>query len=790
MNRINKWLALLLVLVMAGSLAACGKEQEIEAPPLEAACQEFSGIFSPFFAETIADRDAVGLTGLTLLNSDRSGGVVYHGIEGEVIPYNGTDYTYYGPADLNVTENEDGTVYYDFTLREDLVFSDGTPVTIDDVIFSMYVLCDPSYDGRSALYNQPIEGLVEYRQNNISLSALLAELGEDNTDFTYVTREQQSVFWNAVNNGMVEYVRQFADRFEAEANLYGDALEDGAVPIELTLAEAAACFDIELKADATEKEFALALGARYGWDFDEISKRASNCLIDPSLVDLSTLIPEEVYDYACINVACGESAPNIAGIQKTGEYSLRVVATGVDVAMIYQLGEVPIAPMHYYGDVALYDYENNSFGFPKGDLTLVRDKTSQPMGAGPYKFMQCEGSVISYEANESYYLGAPVTRRVNMHGVAIEQAANEIAKLVNGSLDVVSAPNTRISPKAIMQANGGAICGDIINVVLVNTQTNGQVYTRIGMNPYRMSVSGDPGSEASRNLRKAFCTIFAVYRDAALEGYSERFLRVMEYPVSGNVWTVPHSGDAGYTSVFDKDIEGNTIYTPEMTMEQRCAAAAQAALQYFEAAGYDISGGMCVAPPAGAALEYEIQVDASEEGSPLVLLLLRARDALSSLGINLIITNTFEGEDWSFPDIGTCDMWVDEWMEAEGSAEDGMWASWFSLVDPDIHMYHFYYSDLAHNGAKPGSLNYIYQLSDPDLDQLILDARATTDQTRRRKLYRECMGIIEEWACEVPVCQAQDVILFNSEKLDMSTIATDLTASYGWIREINRIALN
>ena len=32
---------------------------------------------------------------------------------------------YYGPTDLTITENEDGTVYYDFKLRDDLTFSDG-----------------------------------------------------------------------------------------------------------------------------------------------------------------------------------------------------------------------------------------------------------------------------------------------------------------------------------------------------------------------------------------------------------------------------------------------------------------------------------------------------------------------------------------------------------------------------------------------------------------------------------------------------------------------------------------
>ena len=57
--------------------------------------------------------------------------------------------------------------------------------------------------------------------------------------------------------------------------------------------------------------------------------------------------------------------------------------------MIYQLG-VAIAPLHYYGDESKYDYENNQFGFERGDLSGVQAKTAEPMGAGPYKFVKYE----------------------------------------------------------------------------------------------------------------------------------------------------------------------------------------------------------------------------------------------------------------------------------------------------------------------------------------------------------------------------------------------------------------
>ena len=77
------------------------------------------------------------MNGLALLNSDREGNVVLKGIEGETRAYNGTDYTYYGLGDCDVVQNDDGTVDYNITIRDDAKFEDGTPITIDDVIFSM-----------------------------------------------------------------------------------------------------------------------------------------------------------------------------------------------------------------------------------------------------------------------------------------------------------------------------------------------------------------------------------------------------------------------------------------------------------------------------------------------------------------------------------------------------------------------------------------------------------------------------------------------------------------------------
>ena len=126
-----------------GSAPADGGDEGGEAEPasgdtpLVVGYSNFSSKFSPFFAESAYDQDAAAMTQIALFPYDRLGQDVYNSIQGETREYNGTDYTYKGASDVVITENADGTVDYDFTMREDIVHSDGEPCTIDDAIFNM-----------------------------------------------------------------------------------------------------------------------------------------------------------------------------------------------------------------------------------------------------------------------------------------------------------------------------------------------------------------------------------------------------------------------------------------------------------------------------------------------------------------------------------------------------------------------------------------------------------------------------------------------------------------------------
>lgn len=781
MKRVRMLIAGLLAVMLAVTAAGCGAAGSGSAQSAGSSEEQqetalvvgydgklaFGRKFSPFFAESTFNSDVAAMTGITLLNSDRAGAVVCHGIEGETIPYHGTDYTYYGPADMEVTEQEDGTVTYDVTLREDLTFSDGVPVTIDDVIFSLYVYCDPSYDGPSTLCSAPIQGLEEYRQNSVALSLLLAQLGEDNQDFTLVTREQQTAFWDAVNTGLVSFAQALMDQYQSENALTS-----------CTPSETANYWGIELEENATVKDFALALGDHYAWDFGKMQSRFETTGLASQIPQASDCIPEEVYQYSYTSVFTGDSAPNIAGIQKTGAYSLRVVAEWVDVGLLYQLGSVVIAPMHYYGDESLYDYEQNSFGFAKGDLRYVMSKMDHPMGAGPYQYVEYEGGEVLFEANPSYYLGEPKTEHIIFRVLSEADMWEMEEGPLSGTLDISYLNSGWGMMDEIWAAEGDKVTID---------PSDSWSYTYIGLNPQKVNVGGDPGSEASKYLRRAFCTIFGVYRSAVIGQYPN--FESIQQPCSNTFWI---SADQE-TQAFSKDLNGTELYTADMTEAQRYEAAANAALDYLEAAGYTVSGGKVTSAPEGASLTYEIQVSVVyKEKDPLYQILAESQKALAELGITLNIQNVFNVDADKLVDVGNCEMWGSNWNDIDIHSllwTEFKWVEWYYLSDPDQALYEIYYSDAANGGSNAGIYTNVYHIADPELDNLILEARSTVDQDARKAIYQDCLNLIEDWACEVPVYQDQAHTLFSNQRINPETIPPDLTTAYGWMREAHQIAL-
>ncbi len=829
-NKVLKLVVLMLALILSLSVfASCVKTEETdpeataektegpkatEAPavtekpksttPLVVGYQTFSEKFSPFFADSGYDNDAEAMTQELLLTTDRAGGIVYNAKDGETIAYNGVDYTYTGIASVEVDFDEAaGKTTYLWTLRDDVMFSDGEPLDADDVIFSYYVLCDPTYDGSSTLYSAPIIGINNYRTQ--TSDEVFAKYGEifDNVyaageDHVWVegdswTVEQQEAVWAAIDiiwlgemQAIVDYcVANYGDYMLDYAGVTPEELEEGQANAEgkkvaagMALWNFASYAEGVLTGNASGTTWTYANGEFPTIEdyLTEAKAMYGNCKAFTAAGESATDI--DIYTDSKSNFIKAEGpkdpsmgsggVPNIAGIKKLSQTQIEVTTEGFDASAIYKLG-VEVAPLHYYGDEALYDYDNNQFGFTFGDLSIIKEKTTMPMGAGPYRFIKFENKIIYYEANEYYYKGEPKTYYMQFKEGS---QADFIPGVGAGTLDIADPSFGNEQVEEIKSYNSNKdVTGDVITT---NTVDN-LGYGFIGLNSNTMLVGTDPASEESKNLRKAFATVLAAYRSLSIDSFYGERASVINYPISNTSWAAPQPSDDGYEVAFSKSVDGDALYTSDMNAEARQDASLEAAVDYLVAAGftYDEASGKFTAAPEGAKLEYEVIIPADGIGDhPSFSLVTKASEAFAKIGITLIVNDPSDSNVL--------------WDALEAGVQEMFCMAWGATIDPD--MYQIYHSDNLPGLPGSSGSNY-YHIQDSDLDKLIMDARTSPDQAFRKATYKACLDIIIDWAVEVPIYQRQNCIIFSTERVDMETVTPDITTFYGWATEVENLVM-
>ncbi len=152
---ISLFLCLTILMGMLTSLTACSGGSK---DAFVIMTEQLDGLFNPFYYTSANDGSIVSMTQISMLGSNYVDGkveIAYGEDEAVVV------------KDYEIVENDDDTTTYNFVIKNGIKFSDGHPLTMEDVLFNYYIYLDPVYTGSSTLYSTDILGLSEYRTQTV-----------------------------------------------------------------------------------------------------------------------------------------------------------------------------------------------------------------------------------------------------------------------------------------------------------------------------------------------------------------------------------------------------------------------------------------------------------------------------------------------------------------------------------------------------------------------------------------------------------------------------------------------
>lgn len=135
---------------------------------------DFNGVFIPQFGQTVPDRQVYELLFEPLVGVDEEGKPI---------------------DDAIATWTVEDDVKYTFTIKDGVVFSDGTPVTAEDVEFSYLVIADPTYDASSDIGKYGILGVDAYKNGQADNIEGIKVIDEKTIEFTLESPNAEVIYF-------------------------------------------------------------------------------------------------------------------------------------------------------------------------------------------------------------------------------------------------------------------------------------------------------------------------------------------------------------------------------------------------------------------------------------------------------------------------------------------------------------------------------------------------------------------------------------------------------------------
>lgn len=812
-------------------LAGCKKDKEqnydTETRAVVFATDALDGNFNPFFATSATDSRIAAMTQVGMLTTDKQGNPLCGEEEPTVaLAYKQTMKN----GNVVTTKGEEATTTeYEFLIKNGMKFSDGKPLTIKDVLFNLYVYLDPSYMGSATIYSTDIVGLQAYRtqdpeatdastdvdagfyaEADARIYAMLDYLQPETGDSPVLTeqieadiatvkklfREEAESDWTMsagtqesykdeytftedwqiyyFNEGIIsvqyeqgkplkdsngkyitslDVIPEYAEEIEAaknDADAIAKIMEEEGCSEEAAKEYAVRDFAIktvyenytEIDSNLAQvisywatgsnarDEFAAEARTKY---FEDIKKNNDGQLLVQSISGITTY----------------KTSTDFNGKDLGEEHDvLKIVINGVDPKAIWNFA-FSVAPMHYYSDAETI--ASTPFGVKFADKTFfdtvlqADEKNGLPVGAGVYKASKDPNTKeinkdTFYRDNWVYF--ERNTYFETMGGETITNAKIKLLRYrVVGSDKIIQA----------LQAGNidfGEPQATMFNITEIDKYKDTLDYERYATNGYGyvgINPKFVPDIEVRQAIMKAMNTASIVKNY-----YTEKLADVIYRPMSNTSWAYP-KGCEEYESI---------AYTTNK----------QEIIDLVESKGWYINEKTGIREKDGEPLKITFTIAGETTDHPAYDMFMDAANVLNSCGFDVSVTT---------------DITALKKLATGGLA---VWAAaWNSTVDPDL--YQVYHKDSKATSIKNWGYETIFadngeqfgyeQRTIDKLSTLIEEARETLDESVRKEKYAQALDLIMDLAIELPTYQRNDLVVYNKNVIDASTLNQDPSANAG-----------
>jgi peptide/nickel transport system substrate-binding protein len=597
----------------------------------------FAGSRTPLFADTVGDLRIEDLTQVKLLGHTSSGAPDY---EGSI-------------ATFRMSQNEaENTTTVTVRVKDGIVFADSADLTVDDIIFTYYVIADSSYNGYYRPSVSILKGLSGYRVNNTGADSvritdeMVAQALSEDADVMLAVSDN-------IIRPVLEKERQWCeDNWSSYADRgYGSSAADFFISLYI--------LPMMVDYDASGKDFDRIVEEAveiYGADYRSLGMyyRGSSSYFEDEALVLSRKKLEEKY----YTVYGGTATDVISGIQKVDDHTVNLVFESLNAAEVEEALSIPVLSLNHYGNRG-YNYESAYFGVNRGDVSSIIDKGGDFYGAGRYLFRSGDESKVRLVRNDRYYK----LSKSDPYEVVLFYMGSSATKaaLKAGTLD---AGNFRIESKTDIEE---LIPETEAQGIQIKTVGNG-FCSYLGVNGSAVKVGDSQDSEESKCLREALLMALAVNRDHYRT----------ELGMSGTASTLNSMASVGSwaynidrTEPYAVTPDGSSLYSFDASFDERQAKTIEEIKNLLLKAGYTFSdrSNKFSDAPDGAKMIYTIGINPEIDNKEAVVAVIdQASEIMNTLGLRFRIADIDTNEDF------------DNYM----SNNRELWVSWYKLdATPD-----------------------------------------------------------------------------------------------------------